>query len=106
MTSFADSWEHRELLRIAKEHLDSLDRSRVRPDAIIGFDNLAKLKVTTVFAATAVEAALNDFVLIHDFLLKQPRLQGGLWARVPQKIMSVVSSLVYGGRMTQGIEPS
>jgi hypothetical protein len=86
MTSFANSWEHQELLKIAKEHLDSLDRSRIRSDAVIGFDNVAKLKVSTVFAAIAVEAALNDFVLIHDSLLRQPHLQRGLRAFVHKKI--------------------
>jgi hypothetical protein len=78
MTSFADSWEYQELLNIAKEHLDSLDRSRVHSDAIIGVDNFSKMKVSAVFAAVAIEAALNDFVLIHCLFLEQPYLQGVL----------------------------
>jgi hypothetical protein len=75
MMSFADSPEHQELLNISKQHLDALDRSRVRADAIIGVDNASKLKVATVFAATAIEAALNDYILSHCLPLGRPYLQ-------------------------------
>lgn len=75
MPSFVDSWDYQELLAISKDHLDSMDAARVRPDAIIGTDNYAKLKVSTVFAAIAIEAALNNFVLIHCLFVDEPYLQ-------------------------------
>lgn len=75
MTSFVDDFQYRELLAISKEHLDSLDLSRVRPDAVIGVDNYAKLKVSTVFAAISIEAAVNNFILMHCLFLQQPYLQ-------------------------------
>ncbi len=49
--------------------------SRVRPDAVIGVDNYAKLKVSTVFAAISIEAAVNNFILMHCLFLQQPYLQ-------------------------------
>jgi hypothetical protein len=75
MTSFADSWEHQEFLKISKQHLDALDATRVRPDAVIGVDNWNNLKVASVFAAIAVEAALNDYILAHCLSLRKPYLQ-------------------------------
>ena len=75
MTSFADSWVYQELLAISKTHVDSLDPGRVSPDAIIGTDNWAKLKVSTVFAAIAIEAALNNFILMHCLFIDRPYLQ-------------------------------
>ena len=75
MTSFADSWEYQELLAISKDHLDSLDPARVRQDVIIGTDNYAKLKVSTVFAAISIEAALNNFILMHCLFIDTPYLQ-------------------------------
>jgi len=75
MTSFVDSWEYQELLAISKDHIDSLDPTRVGPNAIIGIDNYAKLKVSTVFAAISIEAALNNFILMHCLFLQTPYLQ-------------------------------
>jgi hypothetical protein len=75
MTSFSESYEHQELLQISKQHLDSLDNSRISDDAVIGTDNVAKLKVATVFAAIAIEAALNDFILGHCLLVGGSYLQ-------------------------------
>ncbi len=76
MTSFADSWEHKELLGIAKQHLDSVDRTRVSKEHVIGVDNHKTLMVATVFSAISIEAALNDYVLIHCNFLDVPYLQG------------------------------
>lgn len=76
MTSFADSWQYQELLAISKDHLDSLDHTRVRSDTVIGNDNLAKLKVSTVFAAISLEAALNNFILVHCLHIENAYLQG------------------------------
>ena len=75
MTSFADSWEYQELLGISKQHLDAVDRTRVRPDAIIGADNFNTLRVSTVFAAISIEAAINDYILIHCLFVETPYLQ-------------------------------
>lgn len=75
MPNFAESGEYKELLNISKQHLDALDPTRVREDAIIGLDNYATLMVSTVFAAISIEAALNDYILIHCLLLNAPYLQ-------------------------------
>jgi len=76
MTSFKDSWQHRELLDISKAHLDAIDRNRMTSDGvIIGNDNYANLKVSTVFAAIAMEAAINDFLQIHCLFVDKPYLQ-------------------------------
>jgi len=92
--SFAESWQYSELLEISKSHLDQLDRSRDVDGRIVGMDNFAKLKVSTVFAAIAVEAALNDYLLCHCLLARPQYLQkffGAvtkrfLWARPEEKI--------------------
>ncbi|HUT09343.1 MAG TPA: hypothetical protein VMY42_02510 [Thermoguttaceae bacterium] len=76
MTSFVDSFEYQELLNISKEHLDALDRTRIREDAVIGVDNYNRLMVSTVFAAISIEAALNNYILIHCLFLDRPYLQG------------------------------
>ena len=75
MTSFVDSWEYQALLNISKQHLDALDRTRVREDTIIGIDNYNTLMVSTVFAAISIEAALNNYILIHCLFLDKPYLQ-------------------------------
>jgi hypothetical protein len=75
MTSFVDNWPHRELLNISKSHLDAIDRSRIIEGSVVGLDNHANLKVSTVFAAIAIEAALNDYVLTHCVFLEKPYLQ-------------------------------
>jgi hypothetical protein len=98
MASFVDSWEHKELLNISKQHRDAVDPNRVRADAVIGIDNWSTLKVSTVFAAIAIEAALNDYVLIHCLFLETPYLQdffgdvtkNYLRASVQQKLKLVV----------------
>ncbi len=75
MPSFVDHLECRELLTISKQHLDAVDRNRVRPDGIIGIDNLNTLKVSTVFAAMSIEVAVNDYILIHCLFVDTPYLQ-------------------------------
>jgi len=76
VTSFADSWQHTELLTIAKDHLDAIDLGRITDEGVIGVDNANRLKVVTVFSAITVEAALNDYILIHCNLLDSPYLEG------------------------------
>jgi len=73
--NFAENVAQTELLDIVKSNLDSLDPARVRPDKIIGVDNVSKLKVATVFAAIAIESALNDYILIHCLFVERPYLQ-------------------------------
>ena len=75
MTTFAQSPQYQELLAISKAHLDALDLTRVRDDAVIGQDNYANLKVSTVFAAISIEAALNSFILVHCLHIPGPYLQ-------------------------------
>lgn len=76
MPSFADSWQHTELLKIAKEHRDAIDPGRITDEAVIGVENANRLKVATVFSAITVEAALNDYILIHCNFLDSPYLEG------------------------------
>ncbi len=75
MTSFADSWEFQELLAISKQARESVDSARVWPHAIAGIDNWNHLRVSTVFAAISIEAALNDYVLFHCLFVETPYLQ-------------------------------
>ena len=75
MDSFVDHWEYQELLNISKQHRDSVDSTRVRPNAVIGLDNWSRLRVSTVFAAIAIEAAFNDFILTHCLFVQTPYLQ-------------------------------
>ena len=75
MTSFADSWELQELLRISKQHRDAVDSSRVFEGIVVGTDNWSTLRVSTVFAAISIEAALNDYILSHCLFVETPYLQ-------------------------------
>jgi hypothetical protein len=92
--SFANDWQIRELLDISKSQLDAIDRSRLPDGRVIGLDNFAKLKISMVFAALAIESALNHFIQIHSLLPREPYLQTFiaevsnrfLWARTDQKL--------------------
>jgi hypothetical protein len=76
MTSFIDSWQYTTLLDIAKESFNAIDRQRVTEEHVIGVDNHNRLMVSTVFSAITIEAALNDYVLVHCNFLERPYLQG------------------------------
>ena len=84
--SFADYVDIRELLDISKAHLDALDRSRIYDGKIIGVDNVQNLKVATVFAGIAIEAALNDFLHVHSLFSEFPYLQS-FFAEVTQRFL-------------------
>lgn len=84
--NFADYVEIRELLDISKVHLDGLDRSRIYDGKIIGADNVQKLKVATVFAGIAIEAALNDYVHVHCLFSEFPYLQS-FFAEVTKRFL-------------------
>jgi hypothetical protein len=64
-----------ELLEISRKHREAVDQSRVYDNKVIGRDNWENLSVSTVFAAMAIEAALNDYVLSHCLLLDVPYVQ-------------------------------
>ncbi|HUT88548.1 MAG TPA: hypothetical protein VMY37_03575 [Thermoguttaceae bacterium] len=76
MTSFVDSWQYTSLLDIARSHRDAIDDERITPEGVIGVDNHNRLMVSTVFSAITIEAALNDYTLIHCNFLDVPYLQG------------------------------
>jgi hypothetical protein len=92
--SFAESWEYQELLGISKEARESVDPERVWPHAIVGADNFNHLRVSTVFAAISIEAALNDYILVHCLFVETSYLQSVfgeittsfLWAPVRKKV--------------------
>lgn len=94
MTSFVDSFEYQELLNISKQHRDAVDEGRVFANGIAGVDNMSTLKVSTVFAAISIEAALNDYILAHCLFLDTSYLQSVfgditksyLWAPYHKKI--------------------
>lgn len=75
MSSFAENYQHQRLLEISRRHRGAVDPSRVYDGKVIGQDNLDNLAVSTVFAATAIEAALNDYVLSHCLFVEAPYLQ-------------------------------
>lgn len=73
--SFYESWQHRALLDISKSHLDAIDRSRIDDEGVIvGLGNLANLQVSTVFAAIAIEASINDCLMGHCLMIENPYL--------------------------------
>ena len=76
MTSFVDSYEYKSLLDIAKEHRDAIDDSRITSEGVIGVSNSNRLRISTVFSAISIEAALNDYTLIHCNFLQSPYLEG------------------------------
>ena len=76
MTSFVDSWQYTSLLNIAKDNRDAIDDARITDEGVIGVDNHNRLMVSTVFSAITIEAALNDYTLIHCNFLDVPYLQG------------------------------
>ncbi|WP_020475796.1 hypothetical protein [Zavarzinella formosa] len=75
MPNFADNYQHQCLLEISRRHREAVDPARICDGKVIGQDNWDKLAVSTVFAAIAIEAALNDYVLSHCLLLDVPYLQ-------------------------------
>jgi hypothetical protein len=75
MPSFAENYQHQCLLEISRRHREAVDPSRVYDGKVIGQDNWDNLTVSTVFAALAIEAALNDFVLSHCLFVEVPYLQ-------------------------------
>lgn len=76
MTSFVDSYEYKSLLNIAKENRDAIDESRITTEGVIGVANHNRLMISTVFSAITIEAALNDYTLIHCNFLDSPYLEG------------------------------
>src|SRR5688572_17714765 len=75
MPSFADNYQHQCLLEISRRHREAVDPARVYDGKVIGQDNWDNLAVSTVFAAVAIEAALNDYVLSHCLFVEFPYLQ-------------------------------
>jgi len=75
MPSFAENYQHKSLLEISRRHRESVDGTRVCNGKVIGQDNQENLAVSTVFAAIAIEASLNDFVLSHCLFVELPYLQ-------------------------------
>jgi hypothetical protein len=75
MSVFAEYYPIKCLLEISKRHREAVDSSRVYDGKVIGQDNWDNLAVSTVFAAMAIEAALNDYVLSHCLFLEAPYLQ-------------------------------
>lgn len=75
MSSFAKNYSHRCLLEISRRHREAVDPNRVYDGKVIGQDNWDNLAVSTVFAAVAIEAALNDFLLSHCMFVELPYLQ-------------------------------
>ena len=76
MTSFVDSYEYKSLLDIAKQNRDAIDDARITTEGVIGVDNHNRLMISTVFSAITIEAALNDYTLIHCNFLDSPYLEG------------------------------
>ena len=76
MSSFAQSYQHQCLLNISRRHRDSVDPDRIFTDNVAGQDNWDNLDVSTVFAAIAIEASLNDYVLSHCLFVEGRYLQG------------------------------
>jgi hypothetical protein len=74
MSSFAQTYQHQCMLEISRRHREAVDSTRVSDGKVIGEDNWGNLAVTTVFAAVAVEAALNGYVLSHCLFLESPYL--------------------------------
>ncbi len=75
MSSFAKNYQHQCLLEISRRHRDGVDTSRIHEGQVIGQDNWDNLAVSTVFAAVAIEAALNNYVLSHCLFVDAPYLQ-------------------------------
>jgi hypothetical protein len=75
MAGFASVYSQNCLLDIAKTHLDAIDRTRMDDGVVIGQDNFDRLLVATVFAAIAIEASLNDYVLSHCLFLENRYFQ-------------------------------
>jgi len=75
MSSFAQNYQHQCLLEISRRHREAVDSTRVYYGKVIGQDNWDNLAVSTVFAAIAIEAALNDYVLSHCLFVEAPYLQ-------------------------------
>lgn len=75
MSNFAQNYQHLCLLEISRRHREAVDPSRVRDGEVLGQDNVDNLEVSTVFAAVAIEAALNDYVLSHCLFVEIPYLQ-------------------------------
>jgi hypothetical protein len=75
MSSFAQNYQHQCLLAISRRHREALDSTRVYDGKVIGQENWDNLAVSTVFAAIAIEAALNDYVLSHCLFVDVPYLQ-------------------------------
>ncbi len=75
MTTFAQNNQHQCLLEISRRHRDAVDTTRVYDGKVIGQDNWDNLAVSTMFAAIAIEAALNDYVLSHCLFVETPYLQ-------------------------------
>jgi hypothetical protein len=75
MPSFAENYQHQCLLEISRRHREAVDSARVYEGKVIGQDNWDNLAVSTVFAAVAIEAALNDYVLSHCLFVAFPYLQ-------------------------------
>jgi hypothetical protein len=75
MPNFADDYQHKCLLEISRRHRDAVDPARVYDGKVIGQDNWDNLAVSTVFAAIAIEAALNHYVQSHCLFLEGLYLQ-------------------------------
>lgn len=75
MSSFAKNYPHLCLLEISRRHREALDPTRVYDGKVLGQDNWDNLAVSTVFAAIAIEAALNDYVLSHCLFVEGSYLQ-------------------------------
>lgn len=75
MSSFAENYQHQCLLEISRRHREAVDPTRIYDGKVIGRANWDNLAVSTVFAAIAIEAALNDYVLSHCLFVDTPYLQ-------------------------------
>jgi hypothetical protein len=84
MPSFAEYYPIKCLLDISRRHREAVDSSRVYDGKIIGQDNWDTLSVSTVLAAIAIEASLNDFTLSHCLFLAFLYLQEAFGAVTEQ----------------------
>jgi hypothetical protein len=75
MPGFAEYYPVQCLLEISKRHRDAVDLARSRNGEVIGQDNFDNLMVSTVFAAIAIEASLNDYVFSHCLFLQDEYFQ-------------------------------
>jgi hypothetical protein len=75
MPSFAENYQHRCLLEVSRRHREAVDPARVYDGKVIRQDNWDNLAISTVFAAVAIEAALNDYVLSHCLFVEPAYLQ-------------------------------